>query len=150
VWQLVEASGIGTAPTNTQDNAYCQLWNAYTDRTIWLRELGYSNILGGAGRIALKRTTARGTNTTTVAGTFRDSTATSSATLDLTWSVEATKTGRYLRREQYASPIGPLLQWTYWQGEGLAIPQSTGLAMVVPTNAAGIAGEHWAVWEEEA
>src|SRR5262245_6210110 len=148
MFQLVEASGISVAPTATQDNAYCQLWNAYTDKTIWLREFGYANIIGGAGKIALKRTTARGTNTSTVAGTFRDSTSTSSGTLDLTWSSEATKTGNYLRRQHYNSSIGPQLVMPWWSGEGLAIPQSTGLAFVVPTAAAGLSGEVYVIWEE--
>ena len=146
--KLYEASGLSTAPAATADKLYAQIWNAYTTRQIWLRELGFTNTVGTTCKVALKRTTARGTNTTTQAGTDRESTGTSTATLDLTYSADPTVTGNYLRRTNLAGVVGAGGMWTWWTGAGLAIPSATGLGIVVPTAVVGQVLELWVVWEE--
>lgn len=147
--ELYEASGLSVAPAATGDLAYCQLWNANTTKSIFLREFAWTQVTATGGKIAMKRTTARGTNTTTVTGVRRnDMTASSTGTLDLTWSVEATKAGNYIRRSHYAGVIGAGVMWTWWTGDGLTIPQATGVAFVVPTAVAGAAGEVYVVFEE--
>lgn len=147
--EIYEASGLSVAPAATADKAYCQLWNANTTKTIFLREFGYTNTAATAGKIALKRSTARGTNTTTQAGTRRnDPPTTGTGTLDLTWSADATVAGNYIRRAHYAAVIGAGVLWTWWTGDGLAIAQATGMCFVVPTAVVGSAGEVYAVWEE--
>jgi uncharacterized membrane protein len=146
---FVESAGLSTAPTATQDNAYVNLWNTSASQRLRLREIGFTNTAATASKMAIKRTTARGTNTTTQAGAGQDSADGGIVgTLDLTWSVESTKTGNYLRRATLAAVIGAGLQWTWWNGSGLIVPVSAGLAFVVPTAAAGAAMEVWAVWEE--
>jgi hypothetical protein len=145
--KLYEAGGLSTAPTATADKAYCQLW-CPTRRTV-LREFGCTNPAATGGKIAVKRTTARGTNTTTVLGERQDgSNEAATSTLDLTWSVDATVAGNYLRRAHLPATIGAGIVWQWWTGLGLYIPSGAGVAFVVPTAAAGIALEVWAVWEE--
>lgn len=145
--KLYSAGGLSTAPTATADKAYCQLW-APTRRSV-LRELGMTNPAATAGKVAIKRTTARGTNTTTVLGEAEDgNNEAATTTLDLTWSVDATVTGNYLRRANLPATVGAGLVWQWWTGPGLWIPSGKGIVLCVPSAAAGIALEVWAVWEE--
>lgn len=145
--KFYEAGGLSTAPTATADKAYCQLW-CPTRRTI-VREIGLSNPAATAGKVAIKRTTARGTNTTTVLGEAQDgSNEAATSTLDLTWSVDATVGGNYLRRAHLPAAVGAGIVWQWWTNPGLYIPSGKGIAVVVPTAAAGIALEVWVVWEE--
>jgi len=144
-----EASGLTIAPAATIDLSYINLWNSGTADRLRVREIGMTNTAATAAKVGLKRTTARGTNTTTVLGTAIDnSDAAAAGTLDLTWSVESTKAGNYLRRAQIASVIGAGLLWTWWNGPGLVVPTSAGITLVVPTAVAGSACECWMVWEE--
>lgn len=146
---LYEAGGLTTAPAATADKMYCSLWNtAATDR-LRIREIGFTNTAATASKIAIKRITARGTNTTTLAGTPIDNNdAAAAGTLDLTYSADPTVTGNYLRRAHLANVIGAGLLWTWWNGPGLVVPVSVGVAFVVPTAVAGAALECWIVWEE--
>ena len=145
-----ESGGATTAPTATADKMYCQLWNTASSERLKLRELGFTNTVATACKIALKRTTARGTNTTTVAGTPIDSAdGAATGTLDLTYSGDPTVSGNYLRRAHLAAVIGAGISWAWWNGGGLVIPTgNNGLAVVVPTAVAGQVLEAWAVWEE--
>jgi hypothetical protein len=145
---IYEASGLTTAPAATIDASYCQLWNTSATQRLQLREFGLTLPVGTAEKVAIKRTTARGTNTTTVLGTSRETTGTGVGTLDLTYSVDSTKTGLYFRRAHLPAVIGAGLLWTWWSGSGLTVQPSAGLAFVVPTAVVGIVSEVWAVWEE--
>lgn len=145
--KLYEAGGITVTPAATIDRAYCQLW-CPTRRTV-LREIGITATVATAAKVALKRTTARGTNTTTTAGERQDANnEAATSTLDLTWSVEPTVAGNYLRRAHTSGAIGAGLVWQWWSTPGLYIASGAGIALVVPTAAAGIAYEAWFVWEE--
>lgn len=144
-----EAGVLTTAPAATIDKMYCMLWNTGTTTRLRLREVGFVNTAATNSKVGIKRTTVRGTNTATLLGTPIDNNdPAASGTVDYTYSADPTVAGNYIRRGAIANVIGAGMQWSWWNGPGLVIPVSVGLAFVVPTAAAGGAQEAWLVWEE--
>jgi hypothetical protein len=144
---IYEAGVITQAPTATADKPYCGLWNTTGGSRLRLLELGMCNTAATTSKVAIKRTTARGTQTGTLLGTPLDSNdAATLGTVDFTYSADPTVTGNYFRRGHIANVIGASLLWSWWNSP-LVIAPALGIALVVPTAAAGAALEVWFVWE---
>jgi hypothetical protein len=143
---IYEAGVITQAPTATADKPYCGLWVPSGAR-VRLLEAGFCNTAATTSKIAIKRTTARGTQTSTLVGTGLDiNDAATVGTVDYVYSADPTVTGNYFRRGHIANVIGASLLWSWWNSP-LVVASGAGLSFCVPTAAAGAALEAWFVWE---
>lgn len=145
-----EAGVLSAAPAATADTAYIQLWVPTGAQRTRVREIGGTNTAATASKLAIKRTTARGTQTATQVVSQADPSDTpSTATVDSAFSVQPTVSGSYMRRAHVAATIGAGFVWTWWSHPtGLMIAANAGIAVVVPTAVAGTAFEIWVVVED--
>ena len=140
-----EAGALSTAPAATADTAYFGIWNG-SGGAIRVREIGVYNTAATAGKLAIKRITARGTQTGTIAFEKLDAGDVAvTVNLDFTYSAQPTVSGGYIRRSHIAAAVGAGFVWTWWAGMGLRVENGAGIAIVVPTAVAGPACEVYAV-----
>src|SRR6266542_99274 len=140
-----EAGALSAAPAATADTAYCSIWNA-SGGVIRVREIGVYNTAATAGKLAIKRITARGTQTGTIAFEKLDpGDVAVTVNLDFAYSAQPTVSGGYIRRSHVAAAIGSGFVWTWWADAGLSVENGAGIAIVVPTAVAGPACEIYAV-----
>lgn len=146
---IYEAGVLTVATAATADNAYAALWNTGSVVRLRIRELGITSTSATASKVALKRISARGTQTATQAGAPIDAgDPAAQGTLDFTYSVQPTVSGNYFRRAHLAATIGVGLVWSWWGGPGLTVAVSAGIALVTPTALIGQPVELYVVWEE--
>jgi hypothetical protein len=146
---LYEAGVLSQAPTNA-DGAFIALWNTSGSARIFLREFGIvAAASSNTAQYICKRLTARGTQTSTLAGTPVDNAdAAAKGTLDFAWSVQPT-VGTVLLHPSMAlanAGMGQFFQW--WSGSGLVIPAGAGVAVVAVLTASNGVQECHATWEE--
>jgi hypothetical protein len=145
-FKTFEVSGASTATAATADNAVAGIWNPSSTKRIMVQEIHIAKTTAGAAdRPKLRRTSARGTaSTTATPGAAHDMSGdqvapVSGFLLDLAYSVQPTfKTGD-LRQFVIAAAVGAGLMWVIQvnceiaEGEGLAIVTGSALAFPVST-----------------
>jgi hypothetical protein len=133
-------AGWSHAGVNTADTIYANLNNTASTARLRIKEIGVNISVAPttAPLFYLVRTTARGTQTTTLAGLPLDpSDPTPTGTLDSAWSVAATKAGTIATASLAAGGLavtaGGMLIWTFYEfpltvttgaGNGLALVNS--------------------------
>jgi hypothetical protein len=145
---IFEAGVVTTAPAATIDVPYAGLWNLTGGNRILVREIGLCSTAATTSRVGIKRTTARGTQTTTLLGSPLDTNdnQTVTGTVDSVYSANPTLTGNYLRRGLLANVVGASLLWSWWNSP-LVIAQGAGIQLCNLVATAAGALEAWFVWE---
>lgn len=146
--------GRSASTAATADQAGAALWNASTAKSIFAKEIHWFKTSATADGLQVIRTTNRGTTpgstvTPDIDNDYNRAVApVSGALLDLAaWATYPTVAGPPLARTNLPAAVGAGVMWVFG-GDGIAIPQSTGLAVATPTALALIAGDVTFVWEE--
>jgi len=129
-----EVSGATAATTIAVDRAIAGIWNPSTAKRISVLEIHIAKTAaGGADRPKLRRSSARGTATTTVTpGVNHDLTGDlvtplSGFLLDVTYSVEPTLKAGDMRQFVIPGAIGAGVMWVF--AEPIEIPEGEGLVI---------------------
>lgn len=133
-------AGWSHAGVNTADQVYANLVNTASTARLRVKEIGVNISVASttAPLFYVVRTTARGTQTTTLAGLPLDpADPTPTGTVDSVWSVQPTKAGTIstaaLAAGGMATTAGGMLVWTFYDfpltvttgaGNGIAIVSS--------------------------
>lgn len=137
----VYAAAFSRAGINTADSIYANLWNTGTPRMKVLEvAVGIAVAPTTAPILYLVRTTARGTQTATLAGLPLDpADAAAAGTVDSTWSVNPTKAGAITASGIVAGGLavtaGGYLVWQFYD-EPLVLASGAGLC-IANVNASG-------------
>jgi hypothetical protein len=132
-------SGRTAATAGVAGNAACALWNPSATMRVEVYEIGlFATTAPAAGSgIAVQRISARGTQTlTTLAAIANDSkgttAASSTATLDLTYSSQPTVVGTSVTNAMFRYPLAAVVGSGFVQPfpEGIIIPPGAGLAIL--------------------
>lgn len=146
--------GRTAATAATADQSGAALWNASTTKTIYCKEAHWFKSAATADNEQLIRTTNRGTTPGSTATPDIDSdynravAPVSGAVLDMAaWATYPTVAGPPLARTNLPAAVGAGVIWVFG-GDGIAIPQSTGLAIGTPVATILQAGDATFVWDE--
>jgi hypothetical protein len=137
----IYAAAFSRAGINTADSVYANLWNAGSTRIkLFEVAVGIAVAPTTAPLLYLVRTSARGTQTATLAGQALDpADAAAAATVDSTWSANPTKAGAITAAGIVAGGLavtaGGLLVWQFYD-EPLVLAAGAGLA-IANVNASG-------------
>lgn len=151
-------AGWSHAGVNTADQVYANLNNTASTARLRIKEIGVNISVAPttAPLFYLVRTTARGTQTTTLLGLQRDpADPNSTGTLDSVWSVQPTKAGTVataaLAVGGLAVTAGGMLVWTFYDFP-LVVPSGAGNGLAVVNSLASGATtgtfNGYFVWDE--
>ena len=149
-----QAGGRSAATAATADQSGAALWNASTAKSIYCVEFHCFKTTATADNHQLIRTTNRGTTPGSTVTPDIDNdhnraiAPVSGALLDLAaWATYPTVAGPPMARSNLPAAIGAGFMWIFG-GDGIAIPQSTGLAIGTPVATILQASDFTAVWDE--
>lgn len=135
------SAGFSVAGVNSANTQVANLSNTGTTDRLYVVEVavGISTAPTTAPSFYLSRATARGTQTTTLAGQAHDpADGTANGTLDTAWSGAPTfSTSNHLRRGGLAVTAGGLIIWTFYD-EPIVIDKTAASGLVLANaNASG-------------
>ena len=145
---------MNAATTAATDDVAFQLWNPSTTKTIYCQEVHYAKTAATADGEKLIRSSARGatpgaTLTPDIDNDYNRAIAPVSACVLETanFATEPTLQGPALAQTNLPAAIGAGFLWVFG-GDGIAIPQSTGLCVASPTAVIIQIADGTFVWEE--
>ena len=144
--------GVRTAATAaTAGHVAASLWNGASTEPLFLREIHFANTTAASANIALRRTTARGTQTASVTPSsdheVSRAAASVGAVVDYTYSGQPTVDADELDRWMTPAVIGAGKIWIF--PRRIYIPAGAGLAVATPVATVLPVSDVTFVWDEK-